>query len=105
MAILAPDSILQYHIRDICKLSEEECETIFNALQESVLSLSLLHCKGYTSRFTFIHEKKAKLIVEIQNVLHKESGWGCIYHMEDDYRKKIQKKIYEFLVEYCVCIK
>lgn len=98
------DSVLPYSIHNICNIDRESIEKLFNELQESLLSLSLLRCKDYSIRFTVIHDRKDSIIVEFCNVLTAESRWTSFYRNEDTYKMKLQRKIFEFLIGFHVYI-
>ena len=99
---ITSDSVLPYSLRDICIIDKETIERIFNELEESLLSLSLLRCKGYSIRFTVIHDRKDSVIVELCNVLTTESKWALFNRNEDTYKNKLQRKIFEFLIGFAV---
>lgn len=99
---ITSDSVLPYTIHDICNIDKETIEKVFNELEESLLSLSLLRCTNYSIRFTVIHDRKNSLIVEVCNVLTAESRLMLFYQNEDTYKIKLQRKIFEFLIGYSV---
>ena len=99
---ITSDSVLPYSIHDICTIDQETIEKVFNELEESLLSLSLLRCTKYSIRFTVIHGRKDSMIVEVCNVLTAESRLVLFHQNEDTYKIKLQRKIFEFLIGYSV---
>ena len=95
---ITSDSVLPYSIHDICNIDQETIEKVFNELEESLLSLSLLRCTKYSIRFTVIHDRKDSVIVEVCNVLTAESRLMLFHQSEDTYKIKLQRKIFEFLI-------
>ena len=95
---ITSDSVLPYSLRDICNIDRETIEKVFNELEESLLSLSLLRCTKYSIRFTVIHDRKDSVIVEVCNVLTAESRLVLFHQNEDTYKIKLQRKIFEFLI-------
>ena len=95
---ITSDSVLPYSLRDICTIDKETIEKVFNELEESLLSLSLLRCTKYSIRFTVIHDRKDSVIVEVCNVLTAESRLVLFHQNEDTYKIKLQRKIFEFLI-------
>lgn len=95
---ITSDSVLPYSIHDISTIDKETIEKMFNELEESLLSLSLLRCTKYSIRFTVIHDRKDSVIAEVCNVLTAESRLALFHQNEDTYKIKLQRKIFEFLI-------